>query len=263
MNKREIIKQKVASTASNMRKSLYRFHGCGVPLNLVSFTISEVAEKDCYRFGDFLASITRHNEGSPCLVPDVKHVSIIDIGANVGVFSMFAYRMLTGISFDEEFFLYEPSPSTAEACIATHGDAFDLDIVGLGRGETFYLLENREDPMRSRPRKSSEDSGGLAVYGKPFHEMLARCHPESAIFVKCDCEGGERSLLCLRDDAVEEIKRRVRMFSMEIHYKYIGGNRADWRSWAACLGFKSQFTEAQPGVDIGIFQNPAFPTIED
>jgi FkbM family methyltransferase len=152
----------------------------------------EVLLDDCYR----LREIAR--------TADIA--TVLDIGANVGLFSM-AARMLFPKS---RVHAYEPNTALAhQLCGHARQAGFDFFIEAVGYEESMVSLV--VDPNQSVLTSTRHDPGGGSIPQVAFRRALGRLGGRADL-VKLDCEGAEWEIFEDR-----ESWSRVRFVTMEYH----------------------------------------------
>jgi FkbM family methyltransferase len=159
--------------------------------NGVKIAFIELLLDDCYRCRELV--------GSPEPVS-----TILDIGANVGLFGLAARSMFPCA----ELHAYEPNPFL-EHYLKTQSESatfhYFMEAVGAKRGSV--SLDFNADSVRTR---STVDVAGT-IPQVSFHDALSRLGGDVDL-VKMDCEGAEWDIF--RDN---DSWRRVRHLSMEYH----------------------------------------------
>lgn len=144
-------------------------------------------------------------------IPDI----IIDIGANIGFFSIYA-RMHYPIA---RIVAIEPCKETYNYLLQnTQGLNIETYNMALGNNEKLYLNYkistgcNMFDEKTESKTNEYCDSKSL----DKIFEILKIDINKSIYFIKVDCEGGEKYLL--NNEKIDEIIKKSIQFSMEIHF---------------------------------------------
>lgn len=149
--------------------------------------------------------------------PDVRGKHVLDIGANVGAFSVLAARMGA-----KSVHAYEPHPANAAALrlnvernrVAV--DVVEAAVVGAGAGEPDYRVEG--DGGGARIVRGGD---GPAVKAVSIIEAVSVCAGTVGTLglLKIDCEGGEYEIFGTEWDAgeLEAWLPRVERIVMEFH----------------------------------------------
>lgn len=169
----------------------------------------EIVTRDCYKMD---------------LWPNNFFDYIVDIGANAGVFTMYAHMRHP----QAKIFAYEPGREAYEELtrnifymdnIKCYNEAFGngTELVfcdGGNPGDSQFFLKGEVD----RETTYSANSLSLAqILDRDEIDVSKKC------FLKMDCEGGERFLL--QDEKCVEIIKSLSGFSVEIHFPPRGFNR--------------------------------------
>jgi len=156
--------------------------------------------------------------------------TVIDIGANVGVFSM----MMKMLHPKAKILAVEPSHRNLKDLEENIKNMeIDLDTRGLGDGSVMYHRYGRKrSPVGDWFVK--EDGGSLfSIQTVPFWQIFEEnnCKLGNKLFVKIDCEGCERYLI--GDKRSEDILATAKQIFLEVHFKaprekVFGRNVLDW-----------------------------------
>jgi FkbM family methyltransferase len=182
------------------------FHNEGFKKSAKSF-YKEIVFKDSYRFKQFS--------------PDYFDF-VLDIGANVGIFSLFAAMR----HIRSRIFAFEPSKQTYE-WLYHHVD-FASNIKAyrgaLGDGSELCLNETGYSGCNTFLEPSTiKQKYGDDKYEKTQSYTLEQIFehlqldPKEKFFVKMDCEGGERFLL--NDKGSTELLSHADGIGMEVHFR--------------------------------------------
>ena len=190
----------------HMRINQHRF-GPREHRNLVSYTIQEVVENDCYNLWR---------------LSDIKFGGLIDIGANYGIFSA-AIRNLWGFeSALKPIVAYEPNPTTYGYLTEVAG-FYGVQPVACGLGDDAHIWMDTE-PKGSPMCAVSSDVGGLnssKVWGASLDSILRDFVKVNGVcdnlLLKIDCEGAEWGI----SKDVKELWK-VHTIVMELHQHHNG-----------------------------------------
>jgi FkbM family methyltransferase len=156
---------------------------------------------------DFLTCFVDDEYGLGCVGHPIY--SILDLGANVGFFSMAARSFFPLATIHA----YEPNPRSLEYC---HKNVAQLDIVvhgealGSQAGEVFIQDESDSNQVRTSINANSADS--LAVPQITLGTAINRLGYDYVDLIKIDCEGAEWDLF-----TDPEPWKQIRFLRMEYH----------------------------------------------
>lgn len=167
-------------------------------------TYGEIVRKDCYKMNYW---------------PNNFFHTIIDIGANVGIFSVYAHMRHPASSI----YAYEPCKETFQALL---DNTWYLEKVkcynkALGDGSPLTLHDTgwpvcnlffKDSELKPKESVSEEYS----VESLSLVKILQECELGSKCCLKIDCEGGERFIL--EDKEAIEIIKEIHMFALEVHF---------------------------------------------
>lgn len=150
----------------------------------------------------------------------VKHLStttidyVIDIGANIGVFSRYVNDILNirkGIiclepQTDNFVYLQDNMKGVPNVC---------LYKAALGDGSNMYLTTTPKNEGMYQCRKDNVSEEVIKSITLPFIISDNNIKPEDVVLMKSDCEGGEVALM--NNDAMECMKYFLQI-SLEVHY---------------------------------------------
>lgn len=143
----------------------------------------------------------------------LKPTTIVDVGANIGVFCLYAATRWPGASIHA----YEPAPENATllernirlnglSCVIQHRE-------GVAKEDgTRLLYLSKDSDSHSFWRSSAERSIAVPVVG--LGTVIKSAGTRVIDVLKVDCEGAEYEFLC---DQVELLSRHVRFLAMECH----------------------------------------------
>lgn len=142
------------------------------------------------------------------LFKDENIQNIVDVGANLGMFSVAAR-----IGFrDAKIHSYEPNPNNI-ATLGKHGKEFNFEIheeaLGLEAGKGQLALTTTHDTS-ARIIKSDIDTGVIVL--SDLGTVINRFENQKIDLLKLDCEGAEFEILRNSD-----VLKNVRFITMEYH----------------------------------------------
>jgi FkbM family methyltransferase len=146
--------------------------------------------------------------------------TVIDIGANVGLFSVRARMLFPHATV----FAYEPSPSTF-AMLKENTEHLKINCRQLGLGRAGTMLEMRKQGPNSSQNQFREGEIGDAP-AHSFVEILTG-HDLTSTVVKVDAEGAEMNII--NDPAAIPLLRQLLCFTAEFHF----GKAFATPEWAA------------------------------
>ena len=151
--------------------------------------------------------------------------TFVDIGATSGDVSLmamilFPFARIVGI---------EPNKEQFENLSKFEGKRFNFYNIALGDGTPLYLKGRRSGQWKFIPNSSDENA--IAIESKPLSQIFTDycIDSDSRFILKCDCEGGERTLLQEWDKSLAIIRKAIQ-FNLEIH---IGAwnTKEDWNKY--------------------------------
>jgi FkbM family methyltransferase len=221
---------------------------------VVSYTIEDAVANDAY-------DLLRHVD---TFMKDGSELSVLDVGANFGVFSLGVRAMCTAI-----IVAVEPSPTTFAALVsATEGSEIQCVNHAMGEGTQVYMV-HAADPLCTTV--SSAEQQTQKVYAAKLSHMIKQydvgttwgdenaTHP---FLLKIDCEGGESALL--RDPRetaflMERLHKCKGAVGLEIHWgsKYYAAlgdsvREEEWDVWATNLSKHVEVTRTRLTSTTGI-----------
>lgn len=156
---------------------------------------NEIITDNCYKINESL----------------IKDKYVIDIGANIGVFSLMAGNMGA-----KKVFAIEPISFTFNQLCSNINKAKLKNVTPLKNivsnvGDTFINISLQNDIGHNSLYKSSGESE--TVYTITLNEIIQKCNSDD-IFLKIDCEGAEYDILL---DASHEDMSKISRIAMELH----------------------------------------------
>jgi FkbM family methyltransferase len=151
---------------------------------LAAVFFDQIIRVDCYGIRDFVNGL-----GLRSLPPDPRSIRVIDIGANVGYFSVLA-RMLLPYS---KIYAVEPCADTLPVL---NENTANLDIYiipsALGpSGTTVTCCHGRD----SGSNYTVASGSGVQITCFSLAELMNKGLGTSVTVIKSDCEGGEQSII--------------------------------------------------------------------
>ena len=140
---------------------------------------------------------------------------VVDIGANIGMFTMFAVRCGANAVYS-----YEPNriafdvmkKNVVENGLTGIVKPYQLAVAG-GDAKVVYLPEV-SSPYNRMSATSDGETNLVPVSATSLGEIFEENHLASVDYLKLDCEGAEYSILLQCSD---DVLRRVRRIRMELH----------------------------------------------
>jgi len=142
--------------------------------------------------------------------------TIIDVGANIGAFSLFAAR----VAVAARIIALEPFPATRErleAHVAQNGlgDRIACRPWALGGADVPRRMDDSNGPSQSRGLLGNDlPAGGVLVDAITLATLWARERIERADLLKMDIEGGEHEVIRA---TTPDVLRRARAIALEYH----------------------------------------------
>ena len=159
------------------------------------------------------------------LFPFYEDAVVVDVGAQYGLFSLFAARHLGA---GGRVVAYEPAPTNVDVWRANLAanpadvtpELVEAAVTGDGREVTLHLGHAAQHSIRDRERRGG---GSVTVPSFTLASLLARHELDRVDFLKLDCEGAEFEILLQADDAT---LARIETISMEYHGSRTHGHAA-------------------------------------
>ncbi len=171
---------------------------------------------------------------------------VVDIGAHIGIFSLFAARQTDGVVY-----AYEPFPGNAELLrsnIAANGArniqvrelavAGEIGIAALAVGE--LSVGNLVGPSAS----DGAVSGTLQVRSTTLEQIFIDENLHHIDFLKLDCEGCEGAILQATPD---DVLRRVSKIAIEFHDNWSSMSHQQIVEHLRRLGFTTELSHDGQG----------------
>jgi len=143
-----------------------------------------------------------------------RSLAIVDAGANIGAFSLYAARQAQGATI----YALEPFPSTRtrlEETLSENGLTQRVKVYPYGLGSAGGVRQmSDEGPSQSRGTTTAQPIGGVAVQVNSLEQFLTETGISSADLLKMDIEGAEHEVLL---NATQDTLRRFRRIALEYH----------------------------------------------
>ena len=148
---------------------------------------------------------------------------IIDIGGNAGTFTLVSHILFPGALI----FTYEPCKSTFAVMCENLKKFRNIKLINkaLGSGNSIFIRDVWYSTSRAI-QFIEEDTGNYKIDSSTMVDIFKDNDVDinKNILVKMDCEGGEEILL---DNESNEILKKCKQISMEIHFKCPGNSYFD------------------------------------
>lgn len=179
---------------------------------------------------DRLASFIRDNS------------TVIDIGANIGVFSAKAANSAKNV----RVYSYEPFPNNfqslkesarlnnLEKSIISHKSAV------LGRRGELELFFSPDDSgnVSGRRQEQKGHSQSIKVAAVTLEDVFKENNIDTCDFMKIDCEGAEEEILM---NVPKEILKRIRSITLEWHYNLNKMTIDEFRRFLESAGYETEY----------------------
>lgn len=154
--------------------------------------------------------------------PEGAFKAFLDIGGNVGFFSVMA-RMRHP---DTPIFTFEPCTDT-RVMLSYNAKHLNIQLFSfaLGLGELNFMKYPNSGAHQFR--KGAQGYSVKAITLPKMMEMIKQ--DGSGMFIKIDCEGGERVLL--ENTQSDKIIKRCKHLAMEIHFGRLFENMPPYEVW--------------------------------
>ena len=139
-----------------------------------------------------------------------RDLKILDIGGNIGLFSLYAQDIASDI------WTLEPTPAhfeILETLTLPYENIHALNIALHNQDKLidFYISDNNST-MNSTVNQYGKK---IAVPARTLESVLDSVGVDTVDFVKCDIEGSE--ITALTPETVSAVKHRVKVWSIEVH----------------------------------------------
>lgn len=151
-----------------------------------------------------------------------ENLTMLDLGANAGFFSLYAQ--------DRAKIIYAIEPTFSHFHVLTELTKSYLNIVRCN-----VALHNKDEyiPFYSNPENSTMNTTAIKynnettpVTGITLKTLLSSINESHIDFVKCDIEGSE--MIALTDETVGEVRDRIKVWFIECH-------ATDHSNWEASI----------------------------
>jgi FkbM family methyltransferase len=150
------------------------------------------------------------------LLADKEGLIIVDIGANVGLFSLYAQDSA------DKIVAIEPTPTTYAMLskLVKNVDKITTVPAALSNKDqdiTFFITDNPtiNSVLDKSIDKDYNSDNSITVKGKTIETILKEQNLEWVDFVKCDIEGGE--VVALTKETVSAVKEKIGSWFIEVH----------------------------------------------
>lgn len=182
------------------------------------------------QYGDFALADYMYNE---IVIDDtyglkkLKNIkTIVDIGGNLGVFSVYARELFPEARIISIEALYDTYLSLREN---TKNHNIEVYNIALGDGSFLFL---KKCPDHSGANQFKKEESNLSIKSKTLREIFEDLKIEKPYMIKIDIEGSEMFLY--EDNSCIEILRNCSYFTMEYHNVNMLGyevNKEKWDDW--------------------------------
>jgi len=149
--------------------------------------------------------------------------TIIDIGANVGIFSLFAHFRHP----EAKILCIEPCKNTFQNLRMNVGFIHNIitDNIALGKNSPLFFFDTGYSGCNLFYEDNKQNN--YSIDGLPLHSLLKKHNitPDNS-FIKIDCEGGERYLLA--DEEETKSLTKAKAIALEIHFPPTNANAREW-----------------------------------
>ncbi len=190
--------------------------------------------------------IWRYRQYTPSFFHGSAPRTVVDIGANIGIFSLYARQRWQ----DARVVAFEPAPENfallQENVRSCSGRAIEIRRAAIteGKGTTSFYLK-REAGWHSI--FSEPDSQKITVETLGLAELMQEHALDTIDFLKLDCEGAEYSILVGNEQLLRD---KIRWLAIEYHE--VGGHRVqEIQDTLAGAAFVFE-THPQPGWQTGM-----------
>ncbi len=153
--------------------------------------------------------------------------TVVDIGACLGGFAVFAAKRAPGISVHA----VEPAPDSYRLLCqnlalnhVTNVAAHPFAVAGASGPLTLYTFEDHAEQNSMMPTRASGEPTAVAVEGLTLADLFERLAIARCDFLKIDCEGAEFEMLL---NTPPELFTRIRHICMEYHDSVTAFSHAD------------------------------------
>jgi FkbM family methyltransferase len=155
-------------------------------------------------------------------IENYKVKNIIDVGANIGFFTLFMSKYFP----DGNFVLIEPDKSNVECCYINTKNIHQKTIIHAplwSEEKILYLSPSFRDNLHwSRSFSSNKDSEGNGIRSVTLSNVLKKVNFNYVDILKIDIEGGEEEVICNLDSSLFSV---IKIIAMEIHDEIVNKDR--------------------------------------
>lgn len=165
-----------------------------IPSNYADFIISQINDEHLYDF----------------ILKDRNDLVVLDIGANIGLFALYANDIAKSIH------CLEPTPSHFNLLCKLTAPYKNIIALNQALHDTkalvdFYMFD-QNSTMNSTVNKYGSK---IQVQGTTLFDLLNDCNLDHVDFVKCDIEGSEMAAITI--ETVKAVTNRIDKWFLEIH----------------------------------------------
>jgi FkbM family methyltransferase len=165
--------------------------------NMANYADTILAEINANNFYDYI-------------LKDAQDLTILDLGANIGLFSLYASDIARKI------YAFEPTPRHYHILQTLTSGYQNIDThqiaVGASNNQIDFYVNTENSTMNSLHNVYGDK---ITVESARLKEILKRIGEERIDFVKCDIEGSE--MIALTDDTVGEVRDNIKVWYVECH----------------------------------------------
>ncbi len=164
--------------------------------------------------------------------------TIVDIGANVGVFTLYSCMRHSGA----KVFAYEPCRETFAHLVTTNGFLSNVKFINeaLGDGSSLDFRSHKSYGSVQFHKPEEGEQLGYSIRSPSLHDMFVdnRIDKSDNYFVKIDSEGGERFLL--EDKQSTAVLKGSCGSAIELHFPGTkNGDKRDFRMFPPWEAYNS------------------------
>lgn len=168
--------------------------------------------------------------------------TVIDIGANIGVFSIKAARAAKNV----KVFSYEPFPKSFAGLKENirlnglEGNVFLKNVAVAGKRSELELFFRPWDPGGVSIHKYGDKTElkSIKVPAVALEDVFRENKIATCGFMKIDCEGAEESILM---DTPKSLFNRIQSITLEWHYDLNKLSIEEFQSFLEDLGYKTRY----------------------
>ena len=174
------------------------------------------------------------------ILPKENGLTILDIGANIGLFSLHVSDCAKAI------YAIEPTPAhfnILSELTEAHPNIHPQNLALSGSdGDITLYISTENSTMNSIANRYGAE---VVVSGKKLSSVLDMLGLDYVDFIKCDIEGSE--MIAINDQTIEETKDRVGAWFIETHNTSTGNthdNRNKLKEVFEKAGYQTEYYEA-------------------